>query len=197
MNARFVTACSRVEELPLLTVTEIAVAGRSNCGKSSLINALTGRSKLARTSSTPGRTRQLVFFSVTLPEVPPFLLVDLPGYGYAKVSKREQDAWADLVEGYIETRSSLQALAVLNDIRRAPAGEEQDLLRWAEERDLRTLVLLTKADKLGKSKRFGARESARSALGLKRRPLAVSIYEPRSIEELRRAFATLAATAPL
>jgi GTP-binding protein len=187
MDARFLRACSSEADLPEPDLPEVAVAGRSNCGKSSLINALTGRSSLARTSSTPGRTQQIVFFEVSLPGAPAFWLVDLPGYGYAHASKEAQRRWIALVERYIETRSSLQVLVVLADLRREPAEEERSLLTWATERELASLVLLTKADKLSKSQRFGAVQRARRALSLDRTPLAVSTRDPESIVAARQA----------
>jgi GTP-binding protein len=165
---------------------ELAVAGRSNCGKSSLINALTGRAKLARTSSTPGRTQQIIFFHVSLgSEHQPFYLVDLPGYGYARASKGARQAWGELVTSYIDSRETLRALALLNDARRPPADEERDLLAWASDRGLRTLVVLTKADKLKKSERFVAAERAKTALDLPRRPLVFSINDERAVTALR------------
>ena len=191
MDARFLRACSSEADLPPPDLPEVAVAGRSNCGKSSLINALTGRTALARTSSTPGRTQQIVFFEVRLPDAPPFLLVDLPGYGYAHASKEAQRGWIALVERYIETRSTLAALLVLGDLRREPAEEEQALLRWAAERRLAPLVLLTKSDKLPKSQRFGAQQRARQALSLERAPLMVSTRDPESITAARIALVEL------
>jgi GTP-binding protein len=191
MDARFLRACSREADLPPPERAEVAVAGRSNCGKSSLINALTGRAGLARTSSSPGRTRQIVFFEVSLPDAPPFLLVDLPGYGYARASRAAQRHWAELVERYIEHRSTLRVLLVLGDIRRLPAQEEQDLLRWTGERGLLPLVVLTKADKLPRSQRVPAAERARSSLGLARRPLVCSVRDPLSIAALRAELAAL------
>jgi GTP-binding protein len=186
MDACFVAACNALSELPAPDLPEVAVAGRSNCGKSSLINAITGRSKLARTSSTPGRTQQIVFFRLLLGDGAPFYLVDLPGYGYARASKDKKRTWARLVTSYIETRPTLRVLFILNDARRAPAAEEQDLLHWAMERALCPIVVLTKADKLTKSQRPAATEAARRALGLARGPLLVSIHEPETVSTLRR-----------
>jgi GTP-binding protein len=197
MNAQFARACSTLADLPAGDLLEAAVAGRSNCGKSSLINAVAG-AKLARTSSTPGRTQQLVFFHVAAPPLAPFHLVDLPGYGYARASKAAKQSWGELVTRYIDTRPALRVLVVLSDVRRAPAAEEQDLLRWARDRDLVVLVVLTKADKLSKAQRSLAVESAKRLLGLPRRPLACSIHDRESVNAVRDALlaAIEAATPP-
>jgi GTP-binding protein len=197
MNAQFARACSTLADLPPGDLTEAAVAGRSNCGKSSLINALVG-AKVARTSSTPGRTQQLVFFHVTAPQQAPFHLVDLPGYGYARASKVAKRAWGELVTRYIDTRPALRVLLLLSDVRREPAAEERDLLRWARDRDLVALVVLTKADKLSKSQRALVLENAKRALELPRRPLACSVHDPDSIAALRRALlSAIQATCPI
>ena len=191
MDAHFLRACSSEAEFPPPDLPEVAVAGRSNCGKSSLINAVTGRTALARASSTPGRTQQIVFFQVTLPDAPPFVLVDLPGYGYARASREAQRRWIALAESYVGKRACLALLLVLVDIRREPGESEQGLLRWAAERQVSPLVVLTKADKLGKSQRLTAAEHVRQTLALKRRPLIVSTRDPDSVVELRRTLASL------
>ena len=185
MEAHLVAACSDPDQFPEPGPVELAIAGRSNCGKSSLINALTGRKKLARTSSTPGRTRQVFFFSARF-SGEAFYLVDLPGYGYARVSKRERASWAPLIGGYIERRATLRGLLLLIDIRRAAQAEELDLLQWARERDLEVLVVLTKADKLNKSQRFAAQQKMRKALDLARPPPAVSVDDGQAVTRLRQ-----------
>ena len=186
MDARFVSSTPDTGSLPAPSLPELAVAGRSNCGKSSLINALTGRTRLARTSSTPGRTQELVFFQVQLTAGgQPFMLVDLPGYGYARVSKATKSAWGGLVDFYIQTRPTLRALLLLMDIRRKPEAEEQDLLRWADERGVPIQLVLTKADKLQKNQRFGAAQAVKRTLHLARRPLVVSVRDPEAVEALR------------
>jgi GTP-binding protein len=191
MDARFVRSCPDPGCFPDPLLPELAIAGRSNCGKSSLINALTGRTRLARTSSTPGRTQQVVFFQLTLPGAPPFSLVDLPGYGYAKVSKSMRRAWGQLVTHYIEERPTLQALLLLIDARRASAQEEDDLLRWSGDRGLELRVVLTKSDKLKKNQRFGVAQAAKRSLGLSRTPLLFSIRDDASVEALRELVASL------
>jgi GTP-binding protein len=192
MNARFLRACQSVEDLPQPSLPEIAVAGRSNCGKSSLINVVTGQSKLAKTSSTPGRTRQIVYFEITPAGSPPFFLVDLPGYGYAKAPRTAQQAWAGLINWYIDHRETLTALLLLSDIRREPREEELNLLHWAAERGLTTLVVLTKADKVKKGQRFVAAQRAKKALDLAQRPLVFCVDDRQAVEELREALLGLA-----
>ena len=199
MNARFLKACQSIDDLPPQSMTEIAVVGRSNCGKSSLINAVTGQSKLARTSSTPGRTRQLVYFQVEPvrtedggEDVPPFFLVDLPGYGYARAPRSEQQAWSRLINRYIDGRETLAALLLLSDIRREPRQDEINLLNWANGRQLATRVALTKADKVTKSERFAAAQRAKKSLGLERRPLTFSVSDRQAVAELRALLLALA-----
>ncbi|MFH1130408.1 MAG: ribosome biogenesis GTP-binding protein YihA/YsxC [Pseudomonadota bacterium] len=191
MEPQFVAAFTNFEDLPNSDLVELAIVGRSNCGKSSLINALSGKNKLARTSRTPGRTRQLVFFSLSLDDSPLFHLVDLPGYGFAKISKVQKRAFEKFVPQYIDSRNQLKALLLLNDLRRKPGDEEQSILRWAKDRKLTTLVVLTKADKLSKNRRFAAVESTQKILGLNKRPLVSSIHEKQSIQDLRRAVVDL------
>ncbi len=127
---------------------EIAFAGRSNVGKSSLINVLVNRKKLARTSSTPGRTQAINFFSVG----EALYLVDLPGYGYAKVPLAVRRAWRDMVEGYLKGRDTLKAVVLIIDIRRDPGREEHDLIAWFRHHQIPCVLVLTKADKISKNK---------------------------------------------
>ncbi len=185
MDARFVRSCPDPSCFPDPLLPELAIAGRSNCGKSSLINALTGHTRLARTSSTPGRTQQVVFFQLTLPGAPPLSLVDLPGYGYAKVSKSMRRAWGELVTHYIEGRPPLQALLLLIDARRAPAQEELDLLRWSSERGEDPQDAIMRERELKKNQRFGVAQAAKRSLGLARTPLLFSIRDVASVEALR------------
>jgi len=190
MDARFAFSCRTAKDLPPPALPELAVAGRSNCGKSSLINAITGQPKLARTSSTPGRTQQIIIFEVrTLATADPaqtFHLVDLPGYGYAKASRAAQRAWGRLVTWYIGNRPNLVGLLLLGDIRRAMEDAERDLLRWTATREIPVQVVLTKSDKLNKSQRFAAAEAAKRALGLGHRPPTVSIHDPEAVGKVRR-----------
>jgi len=135
-------------QLPPDSGTEVAIAGRSNAGKSSLINRLCNRKALARTSRTPGRTRQLVFFDLTGDR----WLVDLPGYGYARVSGDMQRHWHKLIEQYLDTRQALKGLVIVMDIRHPLKEGDVQLANWAAERHLPCHLVLTKADKLGRGK---------------------------------------------
>ncbi len=139
----------------------MAFAGRSNAGKSSVLNRLTAQRSLARTSKTPGRTQLLNFFRIT----PDACLVDLPGYGYAKTDRRTRDAWQNQVEGYLASRRSLAGVVLVMDIRHPFQPFDEQMIAWARAADMPLLVLLNKADKLG----FGA---ASAALQQARRHLA-------------------------
>jgi GTP-binding protein len=187
MTAKFVKACPRYDLLPASDLPEVAFAGRSNCGKSSLINAFTGHKSLARTSGKPGRTRELVYFSVVWPGKPQFHLVDLPGYGYAKVSFSERDAWDRLITAYIEKRAQLKLMLVLHDVRRSAQQEEQQLIAWCDQRGIRSLLVLTKGDKIPKNRRLGAIKALQKGLGLKQAPLLTSVPDRLGIDQLRDA----------
>ena len=126
---------------------EVAFAGRSNVGKSSAINAIAGQARLARTSKTPGRTQQIVFFEIDSRQ----RLVDLPGYGYAKVPPGLQRHWEKTVRHYLEDRNSLRGLILLGDIRRGLTDLDQQLLEWCDHKNLFVHLLLTKSDKLSRS----------------------------------------------
>lgn len=141
----------------------MAFAGRSNVGKSSAINALTGRRGLAHTSKTPGRTQQIVFFEL---DGGP-RLVDLPGYGYAKVPDRVRASWATLIEGYLTRRESLRGLILVMDARRPLTELDQHMLAWCEPGGLPVHILLTKIDKLGRGQARQAEQTvARAAASL-------------------------------
>jgi len=186
--ARFVTSAAQPSDFPPPSLPEIAVVGRSNVGKSTLINALVGQPGLARTSRTPGRTRLINWFAID----ERFHLVDLPGYGYAEVSRATREGWRPLIESYLSGRKSLAGVLLLIDIRRGAADEEQDFVPWLAERDLPAIVALTKADKLAKNKRALEVARARRDLGLRREPVAVSATSNEGIAALWRAVVQLA-----
>ncbi len=130
---------------PTPELPEIAFAGRSNVGKSSLLNALVRRKAFARVSKTPGRTREINFFRIN----DRFMLVDLPGYGYAKISKERKSAWKPLIEGYLRRSPTLRGVVLLLDIRHDPTEDDRQMLDFLAELEVPTLVALTKVDKLG------------------------------------------------
>ena len=147
-RARYLLAAHNPRQLPPDGGFEVAFAGRSNAGKSSALNALCQQNALARVSKTPGRTQQLVFF-----EVPPATdryLVDLPGYGYAKVPQELQAHWQQFIDGYFVTRAALKGLVVVMDIRHPLKDYDRQMLGYAVRRGLPAHALLTKADKLGR-----------------------------------------------
>jgi GTP-binding protein len=144
ISADFILSAHRVDQFPPDKLPEAAFLGRSNVGKSTLINTLLGRKKLVRTSSKPGRTRALNFFLINRR----WYFVDLPGFGYAAVSKDLQASWGPLVLEYLARRQSLGAVVFLQDSRRAPGPEEQFLWGFLRERGRRVIPVLTKADKL-------------------------------------------------
>jgi GTP-binding protein len=145
-RAAFLTSAARFDQCPTDAGWEVAFAGRSNAGKSSAINSLTGNRKLARTSRTPGRTQLINFFSLGTDQ----RLVDLPGYGYAKVPRKTKEAWNRQLETYLSRRRSLRGLVLLMDTRHPLQPFDEQLISWAEAASMPIHVLLTKADKLSR-----------------------------------------------
>lgn len=166
-STRFLTSVSETAQLPPDEGREAAFAGRSNAGKSSALNALTGQRQLARISKTPGRTQMLNFFEVD----PGRHLVDLPGYGYAQVPAAIRTRWQRTLEFYLRERRSLQGLVLLVDIRRTLTALDHQLLDWSHWRQLPVHVLLTKADKLKRGPAAASLHSVRRELE-QRYPLA-------------------------
>ncbi|HSJ98840.1 MAG TPA: ribosome biogenesis GTP-binding protein YihA/YsxC [Myxococcota bacterium] len=187
-DARIGATAVGPEGLPREGLPEVAFLGRSNAGKSSLLNALAGRRELARVSSTPGKTRAIHCFRIERlddadrPHV--LLFVDLPGYGFARVAKTERAAWQRLVEGYLDRRAPLRAAVLIQDVRRDATDDELDLVAWLAERGVPVLVAATKADKL----KHGAREerlrALRAAYGRSVRLLATSARTKLGVAEL-------------
>jgi GTP-binding protein len=184
-RATFITSAAKPAQFPAEELPEIAFAGRSNVGKSSLINTLVGVDKLARTSSTPGRTRLLNWFRVEH-EGGAVAFVDLPGYGYAKVSKDLREAWRPLIESYLGKRQVLRACVVLVDARRGARDEEAALIEWLQASGIAVIAVLTKGDKLPKSRRKPAAAALQRDLGLDRAPVLFSAQEPFGVDELWR-----------
>lgn len=147
-SAEFVTSAVKDTQYPAGALVEVALAGRSNVGKSSLINKVVNRRKLARTSNTPGRTRLINFFLVN----GQFHLVDLPGYGYAKVSVAERESWGRMIENYLTGRSNLRGVLLLIDCRHPPTALDIEVFNWFKDSGIPVAVIATKADKLSRSK---------------------------------------------
>lgn len=148
-KAKFQTSLAEFKDFPGQGLPEIAFAGKSNVGKSSLINALTHNSKLARTSSEPGKTRLVNFFLLN----DSFYLVDLPGYGFARASKQEKEKWSGMIEGYLQKSENLRHVVQLVDIRHAPTEEDQMMTNYLRHYEIPFTVVATKADKLSKAQR--------------------------------------------
>jgi len=154
LDAAFVAEARDLRGLPPPGPPEVAFAGRSNVGKSTLLNRLAGRRALARTSKTPGRTRGIVFFDLELAQPEPRLrFVDLPGYGYARVARDERESWQGLIEGYAGGRSTLALFAVLVDARRGVDDEERQLYEWLGTIHVPAQIVITKVDKLSATER--------------------------------------------
>jgi GTP-binding protein len=167
-EAEFTAGAQKREQIPAPKGPEIAFAGRSNVGKSSLLNMMLARKGLARTSRTPGCTRQINFFDIAVAGGPKLVFVDLPGYGYAKVSKAESRDWKQLLEGYLQDRPTLEAVVVLVDARRGVEQEEQDLVEFLRQRDgLPVFLAVTKLDKLSKSEQKPRLQQIEKQAGVK------------------------------
>lgn len=158
----FIKSAIRPADYPPAELPEVAFAGRSNVGKSSLINILLNRRALVRTSSTPGRTQLLNFFAVN----GAFNLVDFPGYGFAQVPLEVKRQWCPMVRTYLESRRTLRAVVQLFDVRREPREEDLQLLDWLEGFAIPTIPVITKIDKVGKSAHATHRERICAATGL-------------------------------
>jgi GTP-binding protein len=173
VEASFVAGAVEAGGLPPPALLEVAFAGRSNVGKSSLLNSLMDRRSLARTSRTPGCTRQLNIFEVRCADGLMMRFVDLPGYGWARRSKDERKQWQEMIEGYLRTRASLRAIVLLVDVRRGVEEEEQQLLEFlrlprqvSQPKPLEVVLAATKVDKLAASARKPALDAVRKGAGL-------------------------------
>jgi len=165
LRAEWLATAAGPDGFPVPSAPEVAFLGRSNVGKSSLLNALVRRKKLARTSSAPGKTRLIHFFRVERPRGETHF-VDLPGYGYAKVSKAERRSWQGLVESYLEARPTLAAAVLLQDLRRDFSDDETLLIDWLAEREVPVLLAITKVDKLKPMRRAERLRELTRAVGL-------------------------------
>lgn len=147
IDIKLLTTAVKYEQYPDESLPEIALVGRSNVGKSSLINCLANRKNIARTSSTPGKTATINFYEIA----GKYRIVDLPGYGYAKVSKTEKEKWASMIEGYLARRSNLVQVIQLVDARHKPTADDKMMFDWIKSYNYEPLVVATKLDKLKKS----------------------------------------------
>ena len=160
--AEFIKSAAKPKDYPPPGLPEVAFVGRSNVGKSSLINVLSGRKGLVRTSSTPGRTQLINFFDINSV----LTFVDLPGYGYAKAPSELRKQWGPMIETYLASRESLKGVVLILDIRRAPSDGDLRMLRWLEMYNIPPIIVLTKCDKLSKNEQ--ARQKLIIAAAIKR-----------------------------
>jgi GTP-binding protein len=167
LSAEFVKSATKPSEYPPGNLPEVAIAGKSNVGKSSLINTLVSRKNLAKTSSQPGRTQTLNFFRVN----EKLSLVDLPGYGFAKAPLEVRRAWKPMVETYLQTREAVRLVILILDSRRGMSPEDSTLLDWLEYHEIPALVVLTKADKLSQFERARQKKGLAAVPLLEGRPL--------------------------
>jgi GTP-binding protein len=188
----FVWGATSAENLPPQDLNEIAFVGRSNAGKSSLVNALTGRKSLARVSQTPGATRQINFFNLASR----LMLVDLPGYGFAKRSKSESDSWQEMIFAYLRRRSRLRRVALLIDSRRGVLESDQQVMALLDRAAVSYALILTKADELKPAAQAPALEAAAAHAAKHTAALAevqlTSAFSGSGIPELRSHLAALA-----
>jgi GTP-binding protein len=195
-SAEFVTSAVKKSQYPPEVLPEIAFAGRSNVGKSSLINTLVNRKRLVKTSSTPGRTQLINFFDINNN----LTFVDLPGYGYARVPVTIRKKWGPMIETYLSSRRTLKGVVIIMDIRRQPREEEQNLIHWLEHYSIASILVLTKTDKLSKTKVTKQQDAIVRALALAKEDVILfsaktrrgkdavwdailSLTEPRSLQD--------------
>lgn len=172
----------KASQYPPEDVPEIAFAGRSNVGKSSLLNLITGRKSLARVSGSPGKTRTINFYRCN----DAFRIVDLPGYGFAKVSRSESEKWGAMIEGYLENRSTLRKVVQLVDIRHKPSAQDVQMYEYLKYYGLDGIVVATKADKVSSNQRAACIRVIRQTLGMSRedKVIPVSALKRSGDEEL-------------
>ena len=162
-NVSLETVCGITSKLPDSMYPEIAFAGKSNVGKSSLINALMNRKSLARTSAQPGKTQTINFYNINSE----LYFVDLPGYGYAKVSKTEKEKWGKMIERYLHTSKKLRAIFLLIDIRHEPGTNDKEMYDWIVRNGYEPIIIATKFDKINRSQKDKCLKIIRNSLGLK------------------------------
>lgn len=174
-----------IDQLGEMPLPQLALAGRSNVGKSSLLNKLTGRKNLAKTSSTPGKTRSLNFYRVSPEE---FYLVDLPGYGYARCSKSERDKWAALITRYLRDNARLFGVIALLDSRLPPQALDIDLITYIKSQGIEVFPVMTKADKCKQPVRHANQAAWQRLLGTEKPPMLISSHSGMNIDKLWQFF---------
>ena len=180
LSAEFVISAVGSKQFPKDDKPHIAIAGRSNVGKSSLINALLHRKNLVKTSATPGKTQLINFFIINKQ----FYFVDLPGYGYARVPRAVTDAWAPMIEGYIKDALALRAVVVLLDARRQPDVRDVRLVEWLRQYNIPAIYVMTKTDKLNRQEAQQARQTIKAQLSIEDAPILTSAKDGQGIKEL-------------
>ena len=168
-NVNLETVCGVTSTLPKNTLPEVAFAGKSNVGKSSLINALMNRKSLARTSAQPGKTQTINFYNIN----GELYFVDLPGYGYAKVSREEKERWGKMIENYLHTSGQLKAVFLLIDIRHEPSANDKSMYEWILSNGFQPIIIATKLDKINRSQIDKNVKLIRNTLGMKKENLII------------------------
>ena len=169
-NAKYELTAVKPSQYPAVVMPEVALVGRSNVGKSTIINTLLNRRNLARVSSEPGKTRGINFYNID----DALYFVDLPGYGYAKVSKDQKSSWGKIIETYLNNRSQLQMIIMLVDIRHAPSGDDRVMYGWILEQGLPHIVVATKADKISKGQIHGRLQEIKKVLEIRKEVPVIS-----------------------
>ncbi len=173
-SAKFMASCGLVEQFLKQTLSEVAIVGRSNVGKSSVINCLVNRKGLAKVGKTPGKTQTINFFQIET-NGPKFMLVDLPGYGFAKVPERIRELWGPLIEAFFKNRENLRGVIMLVDSRRTQ-DSDRDMVAWITRLNLPIILVATKADKVSRGKRQAATREIQEGLGIDGEPIFFSAY---------------------
>ena len=173
-SAQFKASCGTVEQFLKPTLPEVAIVGRSNVGKSSAINCLVNHKGLAKVGKTPGKTQTINFFQIET-NGPRFMLVDLPGYGYAKVPDKVRQQWAPLIETFFKIRENLRGVILLVDSRRVQ-DSDRDMMAWVNRLNLHIILVATKADKVPRGKRQRTIRELQEALGVDEEPIFLSAY---------------------
>ena len=182
VHAELGVTAVKPDQFPVSERAEVAFVGRSNVGKSSMINVMVNRKSLVRTSQTPGKTRTINFFEVEKD----WYFVDLPGYGYAKVSRSESEKWGEMIEGYLRDRPQMVAIVLLLDIRHEPTGNDKMIYDWCKHYNIPVILVATKSDKIKRSQLQKHMGMIRRALGAQEQVMPFSSHTRAGREELWR-----------